>query len=1191
MYLKKIEAQGFKSFANKAVLEFTPGIMGIVGPNGSGKSNVADAVRWVLGEQSAKQLRGGSMQDVIFFGTEARKPMGYAYVSLTLDNADHVLPVDYDEVTVTRQVFRSGESEYRMNGNVCRLRDIYELFYDSGIGKEGYSIIGQGQIDQVLSNKPEERRLMFDEAAGITKFKKRRDITNKKLDSERQSLQRVTDILGELEHRVGPLEKQSIKARTYLRLKEELKQYEVGAYSLEAEELEKKLAKTDDDLTIVSGDLDQSHADADSLKEHYDSLTQENDELDKSLQEARGKLADLRVLKENQEGRIALLEEQIRTAAASKGLTEDRIAAIDKQIEELDAEKEEIYVRKNELDMLLDSSDDRISEAEEAAEEVEEEIRALEFDLEQKNRFIIETMNEKVNISGELQGLNSKEEQMKLRAEAIADTLKTNQKKRREREAQNQALQASLTDMRAELDRLRAEEKVHADAYRKAADEAEKERENYHRLSREASVLSSRRDTLENLAERYEGYNGSVRRVMEQKDRMPGIRGVVADLISSEKRYETAIETALGGRIQNVVTDTEETAKKLIRYLKENRFGRVTFLPVEAVSGDKEYARPEALREKGIIGRASDLVKADAALYGVVLYLLGNVLVAEDMDKAAAIARKYHYRLHIVTLDGEYLSPGGAISGGAFKSSSNLLGRGRELKEVTETLQKTKAASEQAKKALDRAESTAALEKEQQGKLGSQISSLALKEAALSSQAESRRQEDRDALERDTALEVEQQKIKEDIEALSGERLRIQKRSVGLDKNNESRQREVSRAMNDLDRKKEELAEKNKALEDLRLEFSNLNQKNEFILENIRRLNAETERLDEEKEKLRGSAGDEAEAEVLRKEEIEKLRGSIAEEEATTAELEIFLQEKMQLQEKKRAEQQGFFDAREDLTRRISALDKENYRLQGIRQRLEEQIEKQAEYLWSEYEMTPSQARATKNTELGSLAEIRRFIAQKKSEIRELGPVNVGAIEEYKEVAERYEFLKAQHEDLTKAEGELVSMIDELEDGMRRQFKERFAQIQIEFAKVFSELFAGGKGSLELEAGEDVLSAGVIINAQPPGKKLVNMMQLSGGEKALTAIALLFAIQNLKPSPFCLLDEIEAALDEPNVNRFADYLARLKGSTQFIVITHRRGTMEMTDRLYGITMQEKGVSALVSVNLTDAKKTKELLGE
>ena len=1191
MYLKKIEAQGFKSFANKAVLEFTPGIMGIVGPNGSGKSNVADAVRWVLGEQSAKQLRGGSMQDVIFSGTEARKPMGYAYVSLTLDNADHVLPVDYDEVTVTRQVFRSGESEYRMNGNVCRLRDIYELFYDSGIGKEGYSIIGQGQIDQVLSNKPEERRLMFDEAAGITKFKKRRDITNKKLDSERQSLQRVTDILGELEHRVGPLEKQSIKARTYLRLKEELKQYEVGAYSLEAEELEKKLAKTDDDLTIVSGDLDQSHADADSLKEHYDSLTQENDELDKSLQEARGKLADLRVLKENQEGRIALLEEQIRTAAASKGLTEDRIAAIDKQIEELDAEKEEIYVRKNELDMLLDSSDDRISEAEEAAEEVEEEIRALEFDLEQKNRFIIETMNEKVNISGELQGLNSKEEQMKLRAEAIADTLKTNQKKRREREAQNQALQASLTDMRAELDRLKAEEKVHADAYRKAADEAETERENYHRLSREASVLSSRRDTLENLAERYEGYNGSVRRVMEQKDRMPGIRGVVADLISSEKRYETAIETALGGRIQNVVTDTEETAKKLIRYLKENRFGRVTFLPVEAVSGDKEYARPEALREKGIIGRASDLVKADAALYGVVLYLLGNVLVAEDMDKAAAIARKYHYRLHIVTLDGEYLSPGGAISGGAFKSSSNLLGRGRELKEVTETLQKTKAASEQAKKALDRAESTAALEKEQQGKLGSLISSLALKEAALSSQAESRRQEDRDALERDTALEVEQQKIKEDIEALSGERLRIQKRSVGLDKNNESRQREVSRAMNDLDRKKEELAEKNKALEDLRLEFSNLNQKNEFILENIRRLNAETERLEEEKEKLRGSAGDEAEAEVLRKEEIEKLRGSIAEEEETTAELEIFLQEKMQLQEKKRAEQQGFFDAREDLTRRISALDKENYRLQGIRQRLEEQIEKQAEYLWSEYEMTPSQARATKNTELGSLAEIRRFIAQKKSEIRELGPVNVGAIEEYKEVAERYEFLKAQHEDLTKAEGELVSMIDELEDGMRRQFKERFAQIQIEFAKVFSELFAGGKGSLELEAGEDVLSAGVIINAQPPGKKLVNMMQLSGGEKALTAIALLFAIQNLKPSPFCLLDEIEAALDEPNVNRFADYLARLKGSTQFIVITHRRGTMEMTDRLYGITMQEKGVSALVSVNLTDAKKTKELLGE
>ena len=1191
MYLKKIEAQGFKSFANKAVLEFTPGIMGIVGPNGSGKSNVADAVRWVLGEQSAKQLRGGSMQDVIFSGTEARKPMGYAYVSLTLDNSDHVLPVDYGEVTVTRQVFRSGESEYRINGNPCRLRDIYEMFYDSGIGKEGYSIIGQGQIDQVLSNKPEERRLMFDEAAGITKYRKRRDITQKKLDSERQSLQRVSDILSELKRQVGPLEKQSAKAKTYLKLRDELRSYEIGAYYLEATDLEKRLGQTQENLEVVSGDLERSHADADTLKQQYDDLTKLGEVLDGELQAARAELADLRVLKENKEGRITLLEEQIRTSAASQGLTADRIAALDRQIDEINAEKEEIYRQKNELDVQLDESDDRISSAETEAEEVEEEIRAVEFELEQKNRFIIETMNEKINISGELQGLNSKEEQMQLRAAAIADALKENLKKRREREQQSRALAASLEDMRTELARLKEEEAAHGAARDKAEKTLTESRDAFHRLSREYSVLQTRRDTLENLAERYEGYNQSVRRVMEQKAKFPGVRGVVADLISADKRYETAIETALGGRIQNIVTDTEDTAKKMIAFLKENRFGRATFLPVNAVNGAEAFPVPEALSEKGVIGRASELVKAEASLSGVVRFLLGHVLVVDGMDQALTLARKYRYRMHIVTLEGEYLAPGGSISGGAFKSSSNLLGRSRELSEVTASLKQMKKDLDAAKQSADEAEKTASSERELYEKSAAERASLSLKEAALASQSESRRREDREALERDTALEVEQQKIKDDIKGIAEERLRIQKRSVGLDRDNETRQSEVSRSMHRLETEKGKLAEKTKALEDLRLEFANLNQKNEFILENIRRLNSETDRLEEEKKTLSGSVGNEEEAEAQRRTEIGQLREEIEAETERMNELDIFLDGKQEEQEAQRAKQQGFFEAREDLTRRISELDKENYRLEGIKQRLEEQIEKQAEYIWTEYEMTPSQAKATRREDIVSLTEARLFIAQKKGEIRELGPVNVGAIEEYKEVSERYECLNTQYEDLVKAEGELGGMIGELESGMRKQFKERFEQIRTEFGKVFSELFAGGKGSLEREQGEDVLSAGVIINAQPPGKKLVNMMQLSGGEKALTAIALLFAIQNLKPSPFCLLDEIEAALDEPNVNRFADYLARLKDSTQFIVITHRRGTMEMTDRLYGITMQEKGVSALVSVNLTDAKKTKELLGE
>ncbi|MBO4838767.1 MAG: chromosome segregation protein SMC [Lachnospiraceae bacterium] len=1190
MYLKKIETQGFKSFANRAVLEFTPGIMGIVGPNGSGKSNIADAVRWVLGEQSARQLRGSNMQDVIFAGTESRRPMSYAFVSLTIDNSDRSLSVDTDEVTVSRQVFRSGESEYRLNGNVCRLKDIYETFYDSGIGKEGYSIIGQGQIDTVLSNKPEERRLMFDEAAGIVKYRKRRDITLKKLESEQASRERVEDILGELEKQVGPLEKQSEKARQYLKLRDELKEYEVGAFALESDELESKLNEVRTNLETVNADLERASAEEEHLRDQYDALNTENEERDTRLAARQAQMADMRVANENREGRISLLTEQIRSAQANRDLIEERARDYDAAVTRIEKEREGFYTQKNAVDEELDRIDDKISALEEETEALEEEEKDLTFRLEKGNSTIMASLDRKAQITASLAALDAREEQTNERLAALTQEKEAADIQIRELQSDHDAQQETLKLLDEEIAGLSRKLEEDQDGERNLRIVRAEREEEKQRLERELGILRARRENLSNLIERYDGYGGSVKAIMEKKDRFPGICGVVADLITTDKKYETAIETVLGGRIQNIVTETEDAAKSLINYLKTNRLGRATFLPLDAVRGDRGFARPEALGEPGAIGTAASLVSTDGRYVGIVGFLLGQTLVADNMDHALAIARKYSYRLSIVTLEGEYLTPGGVMSGGAYKNNSNLLGRRREL-DACEAEEKRK----QARLVTIRTEL-----KESAEKLEGMSSRIAetdlrlrrssLQAAALRAQWEGKKKDLEQLRTRLASLTEEEEKRGRELEDIRTQRESVNQNVSDLDTDSESIRAQMTDLAVRLDKVKEQFREKSAALETLRVEFSNVSQKGDFLLQNVKRCNEEIARTRREKaDLLQGNISVETVTRE-REEEIRQLRLDIETAEAELKRLEQLQREEEALKEERREEQHNYFEAKEAVTQRISLLDREQYRLQTQEQRLEEQIEKQAEYLWTEYEMTPSQARAIRNPEIKNPAEVRRFIAQRKKAIKELGPVYVESIEKYKEVSERYEFLKGQQEDLIKAEKELQDMIRELEKGMREQFREQFALIRQEFSRVFSDLFAGGKGDLILEDPDDVLSSGVIINAQPPGKKLQNMMQLSGGEKALTAIALLFAIQNLKPSPFCLLDEIEAALDEPNVKRFADYLYRLRGSTQFLIITHRRGTMEMADKLYGITMQEKGVSVLVSVNLTDPA-SREILDE
>lgn len=1181
MYLKSIEVQGFKSFANKITFEFHNGITGIVGPNGSGKSNVADAVRWVLGEQRVKQLRGASMQDVIFSGTETRKPQGFAYVAITLDNADHQLAIDFDEVTVSRRIYRSGESEYMMNGSSCRLKDINELFYDTGIGKEGYSIIGQGQIDKILSGRPEERRELFDEAAGIVKFKRRKAIAQKKLEDEKQNLIRVSDILSELEKQVGPLKKQSETAREYLRLREEQKRYDVNLFLSEASSVREQLAATMEKAGAVSGDMEDSKKESDQLKEEYDRLSEEIRELETKISESQSAGNEALMNAGNLEGRINVLNEQIRAEEMNAEHIRNRIASIEKELWEREEKKAQYQKERDQLSIQVEEVLSRLSKADQELSGCTGSVGSLEQEIEEKKAGIIAALNEKSGYSVKKQRYDTMLEQVQVRRSEVAQKLlkvksdeETWKNQILEQEEQLKTVENDIAILLDQADGLEEEIK-------NSASEITRLNRNLNNTQQDYHTAYTKLESLRNLAERYEGYGNSIRRVMEVRDRVHGIHGVVADLIDVPKEYETAIETALGGSIQNIVTDSEQTAKILIDHLKKNKYGRATFLPLTGISGRGGFDQAGALKEPGAIGLASTLVKADSQYRDLIQHLLGRVLVVDNIDHAIAIARKYRHSIRIVTPDGELLNPGGSMSGGAYKNSSNLLGRKREMEELEELCKKALMNVDRIEKELVyqegiHEEKSAGLEeikRELQGKyLEENTKKLNL------NQLTGRQSELTESL---SDMELENGQLEEQMREIRRNIAEIVTQIESLEAENEDANLRIETAGQQLEQEKTRRENARQKLSEVQLEAAALKQQDAFIDQNISRLNEEAGHLLSEKESLGASTDVGKSAVDERQKEIEALKTQILAEKEKAGRFAGEAKEAQAKKEEKNGRQKQFFEKREELSERISRLDKELFRLQNQREKLEEKQEASVNYMWSEYELTYSTAEALRDETLTSLPEMRRRIGDLKNTIRALGNVNVNAIEDYKEISERYEFLKTQHDDLITAQEALDKIIEELDAGMRKQFTEKFAQIRAEFDRVFKELFGGGHGSLELVEDEDILEAGIQIISQPPGKKLQNMMQMSGGEKALTAIALLFAIQNLKPSPFCLLDEIEAALDDSNVDRFAKYLHKLTKNTQFIVITHRRGTMVAADRLYGITMQEKGVSTLVSVNLIE----------
>ena len=1183
MFLKSIEVQGFKSFANKMVFEFHKGIRGFVGPNGSGKSNVADAVRWVLGEQSAKQLRGSKMEDVIFSGTESRKPLGFAYVAITLDNSDHQLAVEYDTVTVSRRVYRSGESEYKINGHNCRLKDVQELFFDTGIGKEGYSIIGQGQIDKILSGKPEERRELFDEAAGIVKYKRRKALTEKNLAEEQQNLSRVRDILYELEKQVGPLEKQSETARIYLKHRDTLKQYDANMYLLSFYQLKKDSAAIDEKMDIVSTQLKDSQENFEKIKSAYAQMEALMEQYDQKISQDQEVCNQQALEKQRLEGGKNVLVSKTDGISSKEEQFDALILETEAGIEEKKKLSEESEKELKALEAELQELEQHKNSSEEALNSMSGTMTSLRDQIDSQNSDIIEFLNEAANITGRMQRYETMQEQTQIRQSELNQKLIALQSEESSEGELVEAFKKEAQGIELELERLQAEQSACKKRAAKISDDLMKCREAFNAAEKSFHEESARYQTLKNITERYDGYGVSIRKIMERKSDYKGIIGVVADIIHVSKEYEIAIETALGGSISNIVTDNEQTAKSMIQFLKKNRFGRATFLPLTSIRGRRAENADRICGEEGVIGLASDLIRVDSQFGHLADYLLGRVFIVDHIDHALALAKKYRYSLRIVTLEGESLNPGGSLSGGAYKNTGNLLGRHREMEELqkhVETLRKEGASLKQQINQLqsDKDSNKAAMEKntaeESRLTLHQNTVRLRLKQVDESRGEHAKSIQD---INRETAqIKTQQEQIRQFRQQLT----------VQMDEL-EAKKKNAEELVTSLTAKLEEISEQEKDFNsqtaDMRIHYANQVQKKSFIRKSMDQNRSEIRHLQEKLADYRAQKavfGNEKDAIRRQIDETEAQIAALTEEMTKS---QAVLRQKTDERSKYAAEHKTFFAKREELSETISQLDKEQFRLGSQKEKLEESRSQLSSYMWEEYGLTYQTARELSDDALQALplAKLKKMTADVKGQIKALGNVNVNAIEEYKAVAERYETMKTQHDDMVEAEEKLAGIIEDLNSSMQKQFKEKFMQIQKEFDRIFKLLFGGGKGTLELADPENLLETGVIITAQPPGKKLQNMMQLSGGEKALTAIALLFAIQSLKPSPFCLLDEIEAALDDANVKRFAEYLHNLTKDTQFIVITHRRGTMNTADILYGITMQEKGVSTLVSVNLIE----------
>ncbi len=1180
MYLKRLELQGFKSFADKTVLEFRKGITGIIGPNGSGKSNISDSIRWVLGEQSMKALRGAKALDIIFAGTQNRKSLGFAEASLVFDNSDNSLPIEYQEVTVTRKIYRTGETGYYINKTPCRLKDVLELFMDTGIGKDGYSIIGQGKIDEILSNKSEDRRHIFEEAAGIVKYKIRKQESEKKLEQTKLNLLRINDILTEIEANLEPLKMQSEKAKKYLNLREELKNIEVGLFIYNIEKYKETLNELIKDEEIMQNQcneeeekLEKVKSLKEELKETIDNITLQIEEMSNSGFESQ---KEIEILNSD----INVARTKIANNTENKERYEKEIEEKNQRIQELDEEIKQKEEKKFNLKENKEKFEKELKTKENELAKITEKLTAKELEIEGYKKQVEENSDQKYELGTEI------------------NTQKTNLQNYNKRINQ---IKQEITSNISELDRTRMEKEELSKNFYEIENSRNKTLKNIEEISNEKNeadkkiktyedkirniedsirMKQSRRNFLVETEKEKEGYIKSVKSLLKDcetiKELGKGMHGVLANIIEAPEELETAIEMCLGASLQNIVTDTEEEAKNLIEHLRKNNLGRASFLPITSVKGRK--LEKVKLNENGVIGIASDLIKYDKKYEQIILNLLGRTVITDTIETAIKVAKQNNYTFRIVTKTGDIINPSGAMTGGSIaKKTINILGRSKEIEKLGKEITNEEKKKEELLKEKENYENSIKNVIEQSKELNTKLQEIEIKYAT----------------EKQKILSIESsiEKIEKRIKTLKEEKETIEnqiKEANNIIENDDKQIEELTIKIEELSKYIQEYAENNKEnqkyIDDLNFDITNLkisvssfDESENSILEIQERINQEIENnknsIKDKTEQIEKIKQDNFNLEENIKEILEKIENIKETVKNSGSKIEELKQERSKKSEVLSKQEEQItekFNVIEDLKAQLVKIDVKKTKIQ-------EDINSIINKMWEEYELTPN---AVENYEKpNNISATQKEVNRLRNEIKEIGSVNIDSIEEYKNLKDRYDFMSEQRLDLETTMNKLRKIISEMTQIMKEQFKEKFKVINKNFDEVFKELFGGGKAELKLEDEEKILECDIEITAQPPGKKLQSMTLLSGGEKALTAIALLFAILKINPAPFCVLDEIEAALDDVNVYRYAEYLKKFSKDTQFLVITHRKGTMEVADTVYGVTMEENGISKLLSMKL------------
>ena len=1181
MYLKRLEMQGFKSFAEKTVLEFMPGITTVIGPNGSGKSNISDAIRWVLGEQSIKSLRGGKSEDIIFAGTQNRKSLGFAEASIVIDNSDGKLPIEFAEVVVTRRIFRNGDSGYFINKTPCRLKDVLELFMDTGIGKDGYSIIGQGKIDEILSNKSEERRNIFEEAAGIVKYRTRKNESEKKLEQTKLNLLRINDILSEIEANIEPLKQQSDKAKKFLDLREELKSIEIGLFIYNIDNYKQKLQELVNDIETINNQKTEEENKLETLQKSKENLKLELEELMKKIEETQnlGFESEKKIEQINSE--INVSNERISNNIQNHERFIKEIEDLNNRNAELTEEKENRIQKKDNLATNKEKFVKELEEKEAELNEISSKFTEEEKNIEDKKKQVennVETKyenREKINtIEVNNQNLQKREKVVK---NEIQETISKLDEKR--------VIKSEIIKTFNEKESKRNEYKKRLEEIKTKREQADKKINDYdtriNNFLTELRIKDSKQKFLSEMEKEKEGYSRTVKSILLECENNSalnkGMHGVLANLVTVPEEYQTAIETVLGVTLQNIVTDTEEDAKKIIEYLRKNNLGRASFLPIASVKG-KRVERLVKNGLDGVIGVAADLIKTDKKYEGIILNLLGRTVLVNDMDTAIILARQNSYSFRIVTLKGDIINPSGAISGGSTtQKTTSIIGRTTQIKELAkeieglnkkiETIQKEKAEYEHSIESL--LEEVTSLE---------QTSQEVEIEYATEKQRIESLEEAIGTLEAKLAeLKNEVVEIEKTISDNEKQKIEIEQATIEIDKQSETLNAEI-----------QAFAEKNKEnqkhIDDLNFDITNLKISVSSFDESSNSLEEILQRIDTELQNNIDSINKKEEQSNYLLQENEELKASIeqAKQNIENIKTEVSTSSETieKLKDERNSKNEDVNKTEKEIEEKYSIIEEiknQSNKIEVKKSKLEVELEQIINKMWEDYELTPNNAGEYKKP--NNIQETTKQVKVLRDKIKDLGSINIDSIEEYKQTKERYDYMCEQRLDLENSSNKLKKVIQDMTKIMKEQFEEQFKTINKNFGKVFKELFGGGKAELKLTDEQDILNCGIEIEVQPPGKKLQNMSLLSGGERAFTAIALLFAILKINPAPFCVLDEIEAALDDVNVYRFADYLKNFTNETQFLVITHRKGTMEAADSVYGITMEESGISKLLSMKL------------